>query len=376
MRNFFWNSLHLLLLLTFTGCSGADSNKHVATIEESAVIVAARDSGQQSQDVSPEAILLRHLNAKIKSIGKSKDTYNLYSSKDKAVLTEEEYLSNGFSYERNFSPKLKSLINQFISFTVKNRVIDGSSAQIEVETSYPIYPPVIQISLLKSHAYNPKLEEMMIAYLQSPELQLDISVESYRLIEEPEGWRVFYDLATRNKMNSLIEEAEILVPSLDMIGPVDGSVLESMKPKLFAAQKKYLEVLSLGEDFLAKNRLEYLEEKIDKLRFYERLKPFIEIKNIVVGRGSSGGKAVFGEIKNHGDIALNKIGITIYFLDSYGNPVHEIFYHPVYVTNMSYGDKALPLKPNYTRKFGVKAGDAPAEWAEKVKVVVFDLEAE
>ena len=149
-----------------------------------------------------------------------------------------------------------------------------------------------------------------------------------------------------------------------------------MKSRLLLAEEKYKEALSLGDSFSAKHNLEYLEKQISKLRFYEQYKGQVKIRNVHVGEGRYGGKGVFGEIKNNSNVSFTKVGITIYFLDKNGNPVHEMSYHPVYVTERSYGDDAIPLKPNYSRKFGVKADDAPYEWSEKVKVVLSDIEAE
>jgi len=48
-------------------------------------------------------------------------------------------------------------------------------------------------------------------------------------------------------------------------------------------------------------------------------------------------------------------------------------YPPVWVTEMSIGDNE-PLKPGYSRQFGVKMDDVPSEWTKKVDVKVTQVE--
>ncbi len=82
---------------------------------------------------------------------------------------------------------------------------------------------------------------------------------------------------------------------------------------------------------------------------------------------------VYGEIKNTGDQSLRKVEITIYCLDRSGKPIFEKAYHPVLVSKYSFTE-STPLRPNYSRKFGVKLDDAPSDWAGKVRIEVSDLE--
>jgi hypothetical protein len=82
------------------------------------------------------------------------------------------------------------------------------------------------------------------------------------------------------------------------------------------------------------------------------------------------GKGVFGEVKNNGDRALSKIEVTIYCLGRDKKPVFEKTYTPVLVGPFSFGDEAQPLKPGYSRKFGVRLDDAPSDWGGEVDVKV------
>ncbi len=86
------------------------------------------------------------------------------------------------------------------------------------------------------------------------------------------------------------------------------------------------------------------------------------------------GEGVFGEIKNSGDRVLKEVEITIFCLDTEGKPVFETKYHPVLVSGFGIGDAAEPLKPGYSRQFGVKLDSAPSDWSKKVDVKVTSVE--
>jgi hypothetical protein len=98
----------------------------------------------------------------------------------------------------------------------------------------------------------------------------------------------------------------------------------------------------------------------------------VDLLEIHVG-DSTTGKGVFGEVKNSGDRTLSQVEITIYYLGSDGKPVFEKTYHPVLVTSLSFGEDKIPLKPGYSKKFGVRLDDAPSEWRGEVEVKVTDV---
>jgi len=100
----------------------------------------------------------------------------------------------------------------------------------------------------------------------------------------------------------------------------------------------------------------------------------ILIRNVRVGKGELSETGVFGDVKNTGDRTLKKVEITIYCLGPDGKPVFERTYLPVLVSEMSFGDSNQPLKPGYSRHFGVKMDDAPSEWTKKIDVKVTSVE--
>lgn len=93
----------------------------------------------------------------------------------------------------------------------------------------------------------------------------------------------------------------------------------------------------------------------------------LEVLGVRVGDGITG-KGVFGEIKNAGERSLDEVEITIYCLGADDRPIFEKTYRPVLVSSMGFGNDNTPLKPGYSRKFGVRLDDAPSGWAGKVDV--------
>lgn len=77
---------------------------------------------------------------------------------------------------------------------------------------------------------------------------------------------------------------------------------------------------------------------------------------------------VLFKIKNVGDRSLDEVEVTVYFKDSEGNVIAEEDYHPVLVTEYSFGADNKPLKPGYIwqmekGKF-YSAKSVPSEWQE------------
>ena len=112
--------------------------------------------------------------------------------------------------------------------------------------------------------------------------------------------------------------------------------------------------------------IEPYQEKTDYLKN-------VVVRNVHVGMSVLDEQGVWGEIKNVSNRALKEVEITIYCLDKNGNSVFEKKYHPVAELSL-FDDRDEPLKPNYSRKFGVNIDDAPTDWAKKVKVKITNIE--
>jgi hypothetical protein len=103
---------------------------------------------------------------------------------------------------------------------------------------------------------------------------------------------------------------------------------------------------------------------------------FIQVNKVEVGRTILEEPGVFGEVKNTGNRTLTRVEITIYFLNKQGQPVFEKQFPAVLAGSGTFGRDDKPLKPGYSQKFGVKAEDAPSEWAKAVTVKVTDVDFE
>jgi len=103
---------------------------------------------------------------------------------------------------------------------------------------------------------------------------------------------------------------------------------------------------------------------------------FIKVNKVEVGQTVLQEPGVFGEVKNTGDRTLTKVEITIYFLDKQGQSVFEKQFPAVIVGSGSFMRDDKPLKPGYSQKFGVKADDAPSDWARTVTVKVTAVDFE
>ena len=80
----------------------------------------------------------------------------------------------------------------------------------------------------------------------------------------------------------------------------------------------------------------------------------VVVQGVEIGKSVLDETGVFGEIKNTGDKTLTQVEITIYCMDENDSPIFEKKYHPVLVSEYSFTRDNEPLKPNYSRKFGVK----------------------
>ena len=103
---------------------------------------------------------------------------------------------------------------------------------------------------------------------------------------------------------------------------------------------------------------------------------FVQVNKVEVGRTILEEPGVFGEVKNTGNRTLTRVEVTIYFLNKQGQPVYEKQFPAVLAGGGTFGRDDKPLKPGYSQKFGVKAEDAPSEWAKTVTVKVTDVDFE
>jgi len=309
---------------------------------------------------NPKEPLDKYLDAYLH--GRDEEAYSYISQKDKAVKSLEEFKGGR---ENDTSPLTQMLINR-ISYQIKEIKVEGKMANAKVETTMPDFSILMKdlMGAAFASAFADKKGEKEIYKMLEDKyrdnlLPMTTVEENYRLVKEDDGWKVFFDWETEKKIKEKTAEAEKLEKSKDYAGAKAAyDQIIQLDPKHEEAGKKSKE----------------MEEKIALQKIKDEYLPKVSVMNPHIGESFFGEKGVFGEIKNEGERILNMVEITIYFLDKESKPIYETTYQPVRVSEFSFGDAASPLKPGYSRKFGVKADDAPSAWAGKVSVKVTDLE--
>lgn len=365
----------LFVALNIGGCNADD--QHFATSDpEKSSSSEPVPSLPVTPHSSPEEVVLAYLYADLDSglVGSSELANTLLVAEDRDFLRHETRA--GRTKRVRLPPAIIAALKRLVSFHVTATSVENDSANVTLEMLGPDMDMPTLSSLMEGDR-SPGLEEEVLAYLNTPNLEVRRYNFSRRLVKEPQGWRVFLGVANADKARKLVAEAEQIVPHDDMLRPYEGAVLEEMKPKLLAAETKYIEAISLsGEQSMAGINLHFLRRQLSKLELYNTYKTRVRIINVGATQQEDGGAKVAGEIKNASDTIFTRVGISIYFLDKDGNAVHEEKYAPVYKAVSSYGQRdSGPLKPNYGRKFTytIKPDRIPSDWSGKIEVSISDL---
>jgi hypothetical protein len=288
---------------------------------------------------------------------KYEEAYKLISSSDKAIKPLQAYQAENSNKDSAFAQLLMSKT----SYKVKETKITGDKATVDVEVTAPDITVMLRdvwgAAMASAFAgrNDVDLQKRISDKYKDGSFPMATVIHSMEMVKENDGWKVNLGW----KLDALTKEAE---------------QLEKDK-KLDAAKIKYEEALKLDNNSgETSKKLDALNKKIAGQKEKNDYLDKIELKQIKVGQSIFSEPGIYGEVKNLGNRTLKEVEITIYFLDHNGNKVHEKTYHPVLVSQYSFGESGTPLKPGYSRPFGVKASDAPSEWAHKVQCIVTDLE--
>ena len=303
------------------------------------------------------------------SRGKYSEAYGYLCAEDRAVVSLEEFVK-----ESNEHAGLGALFAAKTSYAVKSAKVDGDKAAVVLEVTRPDMSGMFRDLMAQSLAGkldDPATKKKLADKISSQEFPLSSSEEVHNAVRDPEGWKIHTGRARQKQVEALMRQAEGLAK--------DGRLDEAMD--------KFKEVLALDPDQkLAESRLRHVAERAsEEKERAERLKqeqerkaeaaayiPKVELRNIQLGKSYSGDKGVTAEVKNPGDRTINKLRVSVYFLDSAGKPVHEEYCLPVYSERFS-SETLYPLKPHYSRKFGHYFSNVPSDWAGKIDVKVTEL---
>ena len=287
----------------------------------------------------PEAAAFAYVKALLNSDHEA--AYGLLTEADRAAASLEEWSG------KQLRPLLPSRWN------VELQRVDthGATADIELEVTYPELEQLL--SRLRLFASMPltgdSLEAILGGYLENT-LPTVSDVWPIKLtFTEDTGWLISADVATAKARN--------------------------LRTSVYRADTKeekisvWSEIVKLSpNDAKAATKLERLVGEVEYL-------DKVHITNLRVGVGKSyrgEEKAVFGTVVNKGDKTLDKVQVTVYFLDEQGRPMYEERYHAVLVS--SYSSDNGPLRPNYRESFGYSARDVPDGWSGDVDAKVTNLE--
>lgn len=313
--------------------------------------------GCKSGDSGPDGIVLKYLNDTVK--GNHAEAYSLLSSSDKKVKSEAEYqteMKEGDFLTKTYANK--------ISYKILRTSQGENKADVEVEITAPDFQSLAG-EILSEALSNPTMAKDDAQFQKKiaekyNNLPMSTTVQTYNLVREVDGWKI-----------SLNWEADKYLS--------EARELKEQK-KYNAAIDNYNKALELnGEMVEAKTEIEEVKKEIATFEEKQEYLKKIEIKNLKVGEGTKYGfgepePGIFGTIVNNGDRTLDKVQITVYFLDETDTIIGEEDFHPVLVTEFSFGDNK-PLKPNYVKDFGYTVKDsAPSTWSGKVKANVTDIE--
>jgi len=219
-----------------------------------------------------------------------------------------------------------------------------------------------------------EIEKELAAKYETGEIPTTTKKEEFHLVKEEDGWKVFLDWKTKKAEKEKAEKVASLLS--------DAKELRKSN-KLHGAVKKYEEALTLDSEMVeAKEGLSETKQEVESFEEKQAYIKNVLLKDFRVAEGKKYGfgkavPGVFGTVVNNGDRSLKEVEITVYFLNDKGTIIGEEDFHPVLVSEYSFGGDNKPLKPNYVEDFGYSVEDyAPSSWSNKAKAKITNIEFE
>jgi len=296
--------------------------------------------------------------------------YKLLSSPDRSAMTPSEFAKVNTYYE----PVTARYWREYKKISKATaEIIEGNDKVVELKVTYS--NPVPASESERSIYYKPTQDDVDVLTneLLSGKYTFETRINSVFLVNESENnWSLYLNLEKVKKIEKLRKEAENLHnTAIPALLKKDIEWLER-KSDLLKARKIYEELEKLGQD-MSWDKSE-LEEKLKIIKDFEMYSDDISISNITTGKDYDGEHAVWGELKNHSNVAYSSVDIRVYLLDKNGAPCHEYDFFPIHTKDN--GIKNSSLKANYSKTFGYRLKSPPSTWNGKVKVVVSSIRME
>ena len=305
---------------------------------------------------SPNSVLDTYLDAKFTS--NYEVAYTVLSSGDKSIKSLNEYL------EENDAKEFAGLAKAFTeksSYKIVSVNKEGDKALAIVELTVPDGEKIagelmgsLFSKMFDDDFDDKEMESMIGEKYKDKEIPMSTEIDTIQLVKEKEGWHIFLDWETEEKIEKLLSEAKELKEEKKLHGAIEkyGKILE-LDSKMVEAQEGLAET--------NKELVEFEEKQayIDNIDLYDLRARYYEtyLDDRVPG--------VTFKLKNNGDRTLTKVEVTIYFKDANGAIIFEEDFLPVLVSEYSFNDNK-PLKPNYVWSIGsgkfYKVEEVPSEW--------------
>lgn len=339
-----------------------------------AFLAVGCDKISELNQPSAKEVLSSYLDASLKS--RSEEAYSYVSTEDKSVKDLNEYKSENDKKDNPFA----AVIVSNVSFKVLKVTETGSTAKADVEITLPdmgvMFKDLMGAAFSSAFGGEDKgeIEKELAKKYETGEIPTTTKNEEFHLVKEDDGWKVFLDWKTKQAEKEKADKVASLL--------ADAKELRKSN-KLHGAVKKYEEALTLDSEMVeAKEGLDETKQEIESFEEKQAYIKNVILKDFKVSEGKKHGfgkavPGVFGTIVNNGERSLKEVEITVYFLNDDGTIISEEDFHPVLVSEYSFGENNKLLKPNYVKDFGYSVEDyAPSSWSKKAKAKITNIEFE
>lgn len=289
--------------------------------------------------------------------GRYEDAYALVSSKDQEIRSFEEFVGEA----QETGPA--RAVAQRASYRLDTVRVTGDTADVWVEVTLP------------------DLSGMVMGLLGAAFLEDTAGIR--RAAEEQlEGADTLPTITQRVDFTALREQGEWRI-YLNWEGEELETAAEQALERgdLEAAADAYRAALELDpESEELQDALSDAEQGVQlQNAIAEYREASLRLENVGVIRRSRYGigepePAIRGRVVNAGDSTLSKVQVVAYFLNNDGRVIGEMDFHPILVTEFSFGDDT-PLRPGYEEDFGFWVADeAPANWGGEVRLELGEIE--
>ena len=243
-----------------------------------------------------------------------KTAYTLISSLYKNFKTENEYLREVVPKDVS-SQAIANMLSSLVKYKVGREEVKGDRATVQVTLTVPDSTKIMG-SLLASAFLNEEpdraMEEKMKELFVLGEVPITEKKESFRLVKEKAGWRIFVDWEKEKK----------------------------------AQQKQaYIKEVGISPHYSLTSTQTFLDDGLVVDRSFEAELPIV----------------------NRGNRILTQVEITFFFLDEEGHSIHEKKYYPVSWPS------SMHLEPYSIKDFKLQCKDIPSEYA-KINIEITNIE--